>query len=671
MKIIVLSAGKRLFKSDKTEYISETADALRQGDNSVEFKQVFSGSYLLERELLRAAKSKPDLIVVENSFSGRGNDEFRKKFAYIIDRGEHKIQKPPSAKKKGRRRKGEAIEEISYMRKKTHIFTLGDGNNRAYLFSYMGTRVAVLPKNYGVAAELPEQCEVIFAENEEKYPGGYSLSERKLRVLTFFERHFPIKSDPGSEKIRKSVVLAALCAFIVAGYFMFLNLYYMPMHNEAIMSELQDIFYGTEEQGGGKTAKKTVEHDWATINKKYPDIKAWIKVDNTVIDYPVLWHKGDDSTSQYYLWRNYKGETYGEATCSIFIDYRSKQAMKSRNVILHGHNMLNGSMFAALNKYGNTSPDMKVYKKSPIIRISTKDGGNQVYKIFSVFKSNVNKAQGEYFDFYAGTFKSDAQFMNYVYNLKIRSMINCPVSVNEDDQLLTLVTCSNDNWPEFRTVVVARKCRDGESAKVDTSKASVAKNPVWPQYYYNVYGGTRPTVSTFKTEYKKGNIKWYDGNGRLKGKERLPVTYREPTEPTTATKDATATQPTTAAKKMYHVRIYYGGRLRQKGNIREGLTVTLPKVKNYSTSAYRYTFTGWRVNKRITLGKNTKTYKIKERTIIRATYNRTKIKKTTPTKPATKPATKPTKPATKPTKPAETTPPATQEVEPTTEPQEE
>jgi len=86
-----------------------------------------------------------------------------------------------------------------------------------------------------------------------------------------------------------------------------------------------------------------------------------------------------------------------------------------------------------------------------------------------VFKTNTLSSQGEFFNYMIGEFQNEKDFMNYVYNVRIRSLITCPVDVNEDDELLTLSTCSYE-FTNFRTVIVARKVRDGESAKVDTTQ---------------------------------------------------------------------------------------------------------------------------------------------------------------------------------------------------------
>ena len=180
--------------------------------------------------------------------------------------------------------------------------------------------------------------------------------------------------------------------------------------------------------------------------------------------------------------------------------------------------MNDGSMFQNLMGYGKYTADMSFYNDHPTIEFDTPDG-DAVYKIISVFKTSTLDAHGDFFNYLVGSFESDAEFMNYVYLVRARSLINTGVTCNEKDQLLTLSTCSYE-YSEFRTVVVARKTRVGEDSSVDTSRASANPNPLWPDVYYGFDDSKKPKVTTFKTESKNGRISWYDGKGNLKGKER-------------------------------------------------------------------------------------------------------------------------------------------------------
>lgn len=260
-----------------------------------------------------------------------------------------------------------------------------------------------------------------------------------------------------------------------------------------------------------------IKQDWNELASINSEIVGWINMPGTIINYPVLKHSGDGPNYQYYLHRNYDESYYFAG--SIFIDYRSSNGVKSRNIITHGHHMNDGSMYGALLGYGKYTGNVDFYKQCPTLFFNT-PAGNEQWIVFSVYKTNTLEAHGAFFNYLMGSFDSDAQYMNYIYNVKIRSLIDVPVPINENDQIITLSTCSYE-YSDFRTVVVARKIRPGEDVRAYVSNATVNNNAVWPEVYYRDNGGTRPKVTTFKTELGKGNITWYDGSGKLSGNEWL------------------------------------------------------------------------------------------------------------------------------------------------------
>ena len=675
MNILVLSPDKK-FKKDKTEYSSEVVNALKAGSNDVKLVETYSP--LTELELKKAVKAsqKPELIVIPADI--KTENDFRSKFAFIISRGERKVQNVPNSKEKidiknslndlknnikyiiGKLKKQEVHREqrepkyISYERKKTHVFKIDAESKPFYAFSYIGTKIAVIPRDMTSEdiKSVPELVLNTFRDNEEEYPDGYSLSERTLKVTTFTERHFPRKGDSKDEIIRKSVMLAATLVFIVAGYMFVYNMFVMPAQQQALQSEIRTIFYEDTTTSSGKSGKKFKTPNWKKLKKINKDIKGWIKLNNTKIDYPILQCKSDSKDSQFYLNHNYLKQYTPRGFGSIFIDYRSKKGMKSKNIILHGHHMEDGTMFGDLMKYGRYSGNLGFYKKSPTVKLSSPSGGTNTYKIISVFKSNVNPAQGEYFDFYCAKFKSKAQFMNYIYNLRIRSLIDCPVNVNEKDQLVTLVTCSYE-FNGFRTVVVARKCRANESAHVDVGAAKLNKNPVWPQCYYSRFRATRPAVLTFKKALKKGYIKWYDGSADLNGSEQLPTSLKETTVPTTAATEPTTAKPTKPPKKYFKVKISVrnkrGKKIIKKNKVVQGKVIKLPKTPSFKKGNYKYTFKKWKVkgfkDRKYLSGKYKKIV-VYSNIKLAAKYKKTKI---AVKKPSKKPSTKSKVPATKPT----------------------
>lgn len=404
-------------------------------------------------------------------------------------------------------------------------------------------------KNY-VKKSVPEVDEdgitVIDDVLEEK-----SVEEKK--VNSFKERFVPLKNDSGKEKVRKVVLDLAIIVFVVTASILVKVLVIDPFINNMKYNEIRQMVKSdeveisteitTDPQGNKVVRQVKKSKNWDELKKINSDVIGWVSIDDTNIDYPVLQHEGDTIDYQYYLYKdiykNYSG--YG----SIFADFRSNKAGDSKNIILHGHHMNDGSMFQNLMNYGKYSIDLDYYKEHPVINFDTPNG-DETYKIISIFKTSTLDQHGEFFDYLVGSFQSDAEFMNYVYLVRERSLVDTGVTCNEDDQLLTLSTCSYE-YSDFRTVVVARKTRTGENMKVDTSKAKANPDPLWPDVYYNNNGGTKPKVTTFKTASKVGEIDWYDGEGNLKGKERMFTLHDEYLEDATENASGateTNTEPT-------------------------------------------------------------------------------------------------------------------------------
>lgn len=493
---------------------------------------------------------------------------------------------------------------------KVKICSLGDLGNgyHGYCFTIFNKRYVVLPLASLTGLELTElitkaidKATSVFDKNDEDIPDGLTFVEgTPAKKKGFVQSFIPQKTDPKNVKTRKWIVIIATIVFLVAAGYLINELIIQPYLNSQITSEIHDLAYNDENDDDDINKSK---QNWKALKKINEEIVGWITIDDTKIDYPVLEHKGDNASSQYYLNHTYKKtySTYG----SIFVDYRSVDSVNSKNVILHGHNMQDGSMFKGLVGYGDLEGDLDFYKEHPIIEFNTPDGDAQ-WKIISVFKTNTLYAHGEFFNYMQGEFLSDAEFMNFVYNCRIRSLINCPVMVNEDDQLLTLSTCSYEfsNW---RTVVVARKLREGEKAEVNVEIATLNQNPVFPDVYYQSKGGERPTVLTFKKANAKGLVNWYDGEGELEGSETLTATVAaNPTEaPTEKKKSSSKKNSSSSSKTATEVQTYYevkfvnwDGSEYYIASVKEGESVSLPSGTPGlpSDDYYNYTFTGWKTD---------------------------------------------------------------------------
>lgn len=525
-----------------------------------DIKKTLMNSTAINGTLNKIAKSesKPDVVIIANALKTKDSRSFKKYFVETVAAAERAENEPPpkdywkkrnKAIKEAKIRKAsdseiaELEESFKLTRQKAKVFSMGDFGNGypGYCFVYRGILVAAVPAesltghsmNEVVALAAARTIE-IFENSANDYPNGFSEIKYVPEKTGFVNRFIPLRSDSKKEVARKCVVIAAFLVFLAALGLLFYNMIYLSLRNAQINGEIQRIAHGYDENG--KPTKKDKGIDWDALKKINKEIVGWIKLNKTQIDYPVLWHKSDDRNSQYYLNHNYKNEydSYG----SVFVDYRCKNGTDSKNVVLHAHHMNDGSMFGNLMNYGGTSGNLEFYQKVPTIEFDTPQADGQ-YKIISVFKTNTLSSHGEFFNYMIGDFQNEKDFMNYVYNVRMRSLINCPVTVNEDDELLTLSTCSYE-FTNFRTVIVARRVRIGESAKVDVKKATLNGNAVWPQVYYNSRGGTRPKLTDFSTAYLAKEIKWYDGKFRFKDQKVQETDGHGTTAPPTTKAAATA-----------------------------------------------------------------------------------------------------------------------------------
>ena len=182
--------------------------------------------------------------------------------------------------------------------------------------------------------------------------------------------------------------------------------------------------------------------DLKALQAEYPDVKGWISIPGTCVDYPVLQSSADDP--EHYLRRTYKGEW--RTAGSIFLQWDCSP--ESRNLVAYGHNMNDGTMFAILQKMA----DEAFRNEHSKILLQTSDGLRE-YKIAAVLKTDIEKLP-----FNRTVFADDADYLTFQKELFTQSLYTPDTIPGTDCRLLTLVTCSYE-WENARTVVVATEVR--------------------------------------------------------------------------------------------------------------------------------------------------------------------------------------------------------------------
>lgn len=192
--------------------------------------------------------------------------------------------------------------------------------------------------------------------------------------------------------------------------------------NEVIINENEkDIYFDYMKL-------KFIDVDINKLKTFNPDTIGFIKVMGTNINYPFVQSTDND----YYLNRSYD-KTYNNAGW-IFLDYRNNE-FNDKNTIIYGHGRINGTMFGSLKDTLKSS--WQNNKDNYIIKIST-EKENSIWQIFSVYKIATTSD-------YLQTSFSDNEFESFINLIKGRSSYNFETNVTNEDKVLTLSTCYNDN----------------------------------------------------------------------------------------------------------------------------------------------------------------------------------------------------------------------------------
>ena len=206
--------------------------------------------------------------------------------------------------------------------------------------------------------------------------------------------------------------------------------------NKDIMSEIKENVVINNEMDSNNEEYKI---DFAKLKQKNSDAIAWIKVNGTDIDFPVV--KGTDNS--YYLTHNFDKEKNKAGW--IFADYRNKFDGTDKNIIIYGHNMKNGSMFASLKDV--IKEEWYNNENNKYIALIT-ENENCKYQVFSVYQTETE-------EYYLQT--NISNFKEFVEKIKGRSKKNFNVDIKETGSILTLSTCADNT--KYRVVLHAVKVK--------------------------------------------------------------------------------------------------------------------------------------------------------------------------------------------------------------------
>jgi len=184
------------------------------------------------------------------------------------------------------------------------------------------------------------------------------------------------------------------------------------------------------------------------IQKENPDIVAWLEIENTYINNPVLQTIDND----YYLQHDYQKQE--DRRGSLVLDTKFDLNLPSTNFLIYGHNNTRDhTMFADLKYY----KEEEYYREHPIIRLTTnvEDANYEIIAVFlsEVHYQNEDNAFRYYYFIHA---ESKEEYDEFIKRAKEESLYDTGITAEYGEQLLTLSTCDT-HTKDGRLAIVAKK----------------------------------------------------------------------------------------------------------------------------------------------------------------------------------------------------------------------
>ncbi|OMG50042.1 SrtB family sortase [Paenibacillus macerans] len=238
------------------------------------------------------------------------------------------------------------------------------------------------------------------------------------------------------KEIRKTF-FSVLCwsVFLYSGYEL-AHLTLDSVHSSQLRSETHWLYTeagpGIGGAGGSDAAAAPQDSPEPVVRSKFhgllalnADTAGWIEIKDTNISYPVV--QGEDN--DYYLKHDFKGER--SKAGSIFMDFRNQLGeAPDKNIVLYGHRMKDGTMFAGLRAY----LERDFFDEHRVFRFETLYEEYEV-EVFAVYRTTTS------FNYIRTSFADDREFLNFVDEIKERSIYKTDADIGENDVILTLSTC--------------------------------------------------------------------------------------------------------------------------------------------------------------------------------------------------------------------------------------
>ncbi|MCC8080774.1 MAG: class B sortase [Lachnospiraceae bacterium] len=252
------------------------------------------------------------------------------------------------------------------------------------------------------------------------------------------------EKKPANKKARIIfyICLAVLIVVIVAAVgYMWKRSQKSQRDEELAESVTVDMSVSAEDEEDAEPEEQSdvvIPVDFEALQEVNPDIYAWIHIEDTNVDYPILQSETDDD---YYL--DHTVDKDEGLPGSIYTQYSYNSGCFEDNVtVIYGHNMRDDSYFGQLSEYQNED-----FRNShSTIEIYTPEHIYTYRLVFAITYDN-SHLLASYDCNETDRYES---FLNILQkNRTIPSWIEVPFTVTTDDKLIILSTCNGNSSQRY------------------------------------------------------------------------------------------------------------------------------------------------------------------------------------------------------------------------------
>nr|WP_318000387.1 class B sortase [uncultured Faecalibacillus sp.] len=220
--------------------------------------------------------------------------------------------------------------------------------------------------------------------------------------------------------IRYILLTVCVCVFCYSAY----NLVNIYLNYKKIDDDYGEIAKDYTKETDLEEKESYLQINWDELLQRNKDVKAWIQIPDTNVNYPVL--QGETNDTYIHSDIDHKKLNAG----SIFVASENEDPFNDFNTVIYGHNMKNGSMFNNIKSY----TDQSFAKKHPYIYIYLPDGTVSQYKV--VVGHIISESSVLYNTHIVDT-------ASFVQEMVKTSSINVDFDQSQVQSVITLSTCTS------------------------------------------------------------------------------------------------------------------------------------------------------------------------------------------------------------------------------------